>query len=70
MQLQLNETWLHGKYKNGEINTSLSYVAVKEPEFFAQGDNASDIIKEIHDLWLSGPLTEEQAFDRWIELYL
>lgn len=68
--MELNATWLNGKYINGEINTSLPYVAVKCPEFFVQGDDADTIISEIHEIWLQGELTNEQAFEHWINLYL
>ena len=65
-----HESWLHGKYENGEINTSLSYVAVNSPEFFAQGDAACDIIDEMHQYWVDNDVTQEEAFNNWINLYL
>ena len=66
----LNETWLHGKYKNGEINTSLSYVAVNDPEWFFQGDDACNVIEEVYQYWLQGEATQEEAFDWWVNTYL
>ena len=67
---ELNETWLNGKYKNGEINTSLEYIAVNEPDFFAQGEEAGKIIKEIYQYWLYNDCTNEDAFNNWVNLYL
>jgi len=67
---ELNETWLHGKYDNGEINTSLEYIAVNDPDFFVQGDNAAEIISEIHKHWLIGDTTQEESFNWWVNLYL
>lgn len=60
-----NETWLNGKYNNGEINTLFSYVAVN-PDFFCQGQEADEIISEIHQIWINSDLTQEQAFNQWI----
>jgi hypothetical protein len=33
-KIELNKSWLNGKFKNGEINTRIPYVA--SDEFFAQ----------------------------------
>lgn len=68
--IEANESWLHGKYDNGEINTSLPYVAVNEPEYFVQGEQASDVISEIHTIWTSEDITTEEAFNKWINIYL
>jgi hypothetical protein len=65
-----NETWLHGKYDNGEINTRLPYVAVNDPDFFCQGEDASEIINEIYRFWIINNVTQEEAFENWINLYL
>jgi len=67
---ELNETWLHGKYANGEINTSLSYVAVNDPDWFFQGDDGEQAIKEIHQYWLSNDVTQEDAFNWYVNTYL
>lgn len=61
---------MNGKYENGEINTSLPYVAVNSPEFFSQGDDAHEIITEIHQYWIKNDVTTEEAFNNWINLYL
>ena len=62
----LNESWLHGKYDNGEINTYLPYVAVNDPDFYAQGEEADNIISSIYERWLKGDCTEQEAFTSWI----
>lgn len=65
-----NQSWLHGKYKGiGEINTALSYVAIDKNDFFAQGESAELIINEIHHIWLKNTITEEEAFQKYINLY-
>ena len=70
MDITLNETWISGKYANGEIDTAYSTVSVNDPEFFAQGDDADQIIKEIHEYWINNDVTTEQAFDFWVGCYL
>ena len=68
---EVSETWLHGKYENGEINTLLSYVSVIDPEYFALGYGADEIIKEVHNIWINNlDYTQEQAFNAWINMYL
>ena len=64
--IELNETWLNGKYSNGEINTSLPFIAVNNPEFFAQGDDADSIISDIFEYWNNNDVTTEDAFNNWI----
>jgi hypothetical protein len=66
----LDSSWLSGKYDNGEINTKLPYISVNEPEFFAQGEAADEIINEINLIWNSGDYTQEQAFNEWVNSYL
>ena len=61
-----NASWISGKYENGEINDLYSYVEVFEPTFFAQGDDADRIINEILHIWNNTNVTQEQAFNRWI----
>lgn len=69
--MELNKTWLNGKYKNGEINTSLPFVSVNNPEFYADGENAERIIKEIYNYWfLNGKIGQEDAFNWWVNLFL
>ena len=68
MDITLNESWLNGKYSCGVINTSLGTVEVFDQEegFFAQDQHAREIIMEIHQIWVNGDLTTEQAFQQWI----
>lgn len=68
--ITLNETWISGKYANGEINTAYSWVTVYEPDYFLQGDDADQAIKEIHEYWINNDVTAEQAFDFWVGCYL
>lgn len=63
-------SWIGGKYENGEINTAFSHVIVKDPEFFAQGEEAENIIKEVHQIWILERVTQEEAFKRWIDRFL
>jgi hypothetical protein len=68
MDITLNESWLNGKYSCGVINTSLGTVEVFDQEegFFAQDQHAREIIMEIHQIWVNGDFTTEQAFQQWI----
>lgn len=68
--LVLNDTWLDGKYPNGEINTSLPYVSVNNPEWFFQGDDAQQIIDEIFHYWSINNVTQEVAFNWYIDTFL
>jgi len=68
MDITLNESWISGKYSCGIIDTSLGTVEVFDGEevFFAQDEHAWKIISEIHQIWVDGNLTTEQAFQQWI----
>ena len=68
--MELNETWLYGKYDNGEINTSLPYVAFNNPDWFFQGEEADNVISEIHNYWLQNDVTTEEAFSWYFNTYL
>lgn len=65
---ELNESWLNGKYENGEINTSLSFVSVESEDYFAQGSEADQNIAEIHQIWINSELTQSEAFTAWINM--
>jgi hypothetical protein len=65
-----DKSWLHGTYTNGEINTSLPYIAVTKPDFFEQGENADEFIEEIFRIWIKSDLTQEEAFNKWVDYYL
>ena len=64
-KIELNESWLNGKFKNGEINTRIPYVA--SDDFFAQGDDAQRIIGEIFAAWTTRNISVEQAFNEWLK---
>jgi hypothetical protein len=66
--IELNITWLHGRFECGEINTSLGTVEVYSEDFFVQGDDAYRIIEEIRGIWLRSDVCVEQAFSSWISL--
>ncbi len=76
MTIQLNFSWLHGKYvidnQNVEINTSLPYISIEgyRIDFFSQGENADEIIDEIRQIWISGDMTQSEAIQKWINAYL
>ena len=68
--IELNETWLSGKYPeiNAEINTSLPYVAIGD--YFWQGEEASEVIAEIHQIWVSNDCSVQDAIIRYSSAYL
>jgi hypothetical protein len=73
-----DQSWLHGKYKfnrdtSAEINTKLPYVAIEtyENSFFWQGEEADQVLTEIHNIWISdGRRTTTSAIKKYINLYL
>jgi hypothetical protein len=69
-------SWLNGKYENGEINTRLPYVSInnffgkgEECNYFVQGEDADEVIREIHSIWTSDELTVEEAIEKFKDLY-
>jgi hypothetical protein len=67
-EIQLNSSWIDGRYLHGEINVRMSTVEVYSEDFFAHGEDAERIIEEI--LWIyddSEFLTPEQALNQWIQ---
>jgi len=76
MTIELNSSWLHGKYvidnQNVEINTSLPYISIEgyRTDFFSQGEDAENIIEEIRLIWVSGDITQSEAIQRWINTNL
>ena len=63
-----DQSWLHREYKQGEINTKLPYVSLYD--YFWQGEEAEKVIKEIHEIWLKGDLTQQEAVNKWCGYYL
>lgn len=65
MATELNETWIHGKYPSidAEINTKLPFVFIAG--YYWQGDEADEVIKEIHKIWSDNDMTVEQAITQW-----
>lgn len=67
------ESWLHGKHCNiigeeVEINTKLPYVAIGN--FFAQGEEASQIITEINKIYNKHNCSVLKACRLWQGFYL
>jgi hypothetical protein len=57
-------SWLSGKLSNDiEINTSLSYVSIYD--FYAQGDDAVNIIDEINYIFNTQECTALEAAEKW-----
>ncbi len=69
-ELELNSSWLHGKYPeiNAEINTSLPYVAIDE--YFWQGEEADNVINEIHTIWINNDISVQDAITQYSNYYL
>ncbi len=65
-----DKSWLNGKYGNGEINIHLPYIAVNKPDFFVQGEWADEFIDEVFRIWIKSDLTQEEAFNKWVDYYL
>ena len=62
-------SWLSGKLsENIEINTSLPYVAIYD--YFAQGDQAEEVINEINYIYNTEDCTPLQAAEKWASFYL
>ena len=63
------QSWLNGKHSNDiEINTSLPYVSIYD--FFAQGDDAENIINEINIIYNNENITVFEACKKWANYYL
>lgn len=63
-----NESWIAGKHSdNVEINTAYSTVSIGD--FFAQGEDADQIIKEIHNIWMCNDVTPLEACEKWADIY-
>jgi hypothetical protein len=62
-------SWISGKHSESiEINTKLPYVAIYD--FFAQGDDAENVINEINAIYNRDNCTPLQACEKWANLYL
>ncbi len=62
-------SWLHGKHTEEiEINTKLPYVAIYD--YFAQGDEAENIITEILEIYDNSNYSPLEACEIWANNYL
>ncbi len=74
--ITLNETWLNGTFvvdnHKVEINTSLPTFSVDGAhyDFFAQGEDANNIVKKIHQHWVKYDDSVESSIAAWINAYL
>jgi hypothetical protein len=63
------ESWISGKHsENIEINTRIPYVSIYD--YFVQGDEAKNIIKEINYVYNTQECTPLQACEIWAKMYL
>ena len=69
-EIQLNQSWMNGKYNNGEVDWSYSIVSINEPELFLQGDDADSAIEDMHQYWLKNDCSTEDAFNWWVNTFL
>jgi hypothetical protein len=69
-QTELNcVSWLSGKHsENIEINTSLPYVSIYD--YYAQGDDAENIINEINIIYNTKDCSPLEACEIWANMYL
>lgn len=61
-------SWIAGKYEiqgeKAEINTAYSTVSIGD--YFAQGEDADRVIKEIWEIWdRDGEITQDKAIEIW-----
>lgn len=68
-----DQSWLHGSGTTSagsayDINTKLTYVAIGD--YFWQGEEADNIISEIHQIWLTSDMTTEEAVSQYENMYL
>lgn len=57
-------SWLNGKLsKDIEINTSLPYISIYY--YYAQGEDADNVINEINYIYNSEDCTPLQAAEKW-----
>jgi hypothetical protein len=62
-------SWLSGKHSADiEINTHLPYVAIYD--YFAQGEQADEVIKEINHIYNTKDCTPLEACELWASYYL
>lgn len=73
LNVELNTSWLHGTHTYATINTSLPSVMINNysegESFFAQGEEADSIINEIHEIWMEGIMTADEAIKQYINQF-
>lgn len=62
-------SWISGKHSEEiEINTNLPYVSIYE--YFAQGEQAKEVINEINIIYNNNDVTPLEACEIWASYYL
>ena len=62
----LNPSWVRRKFHCAVIDTHLGTVEVFTEEYFAQGNDGTRAIDEIHQIWLDLDHSVESSFEVWI----
>lgn len=73
MKIDLDTTWISGKHEAGEINVAYSYVDIynffEDQSLYAQGEDANNIINDIHKLWIDNNITVNEAIKQYRNMY-
>jgi hypothetical protein len=73
MKVELNTSWMYGKYEGiGEIS-SLGYIVIEDffldgEDYFVQGDEAEAVLEQIHSIWCRYDCSVEDALKIWKHL--
>lgn len=78
MNDSLSPSWLNGNYiidgYQETIKSNLSiarfYCLDTEEDYYFQGNEADDVINEIAGIWNAYDITQSQAIQKWINMYL
>ena len=78
MNDSLSPSWLNGNYiidgYQVTIKSNLSiarfYCLDTEEDYYFQGNEADDVINEIAGIWNAYDITQSQAIQKWINMYL
>ena len=76
--ISLNRSWLSGHYENVAgfnvcIFSNMDTVSIEDPDddrvsYFWDGNEGSDIIDRMTELWLTGNCTQDDAVLQWMQL--
>lgn len=64
-----NKTWLSGNWQvsDGTVTINTGLPSVTYGDFHAEGQDAQDIIDEIHQNWLNSNTTMFQCLETWAQ---